>query len=77
MSGGVVRNRGPGGGQRVHAGNLPWVVDGATMAKPLGLARVRLMNDLEAAAYGIGVMRPQDLETLYAGVPDPRSDIAW
>ncbi len=58
---------------QVHAGNLPWVIDGATMAKLVGLDRVRLMNDLEAAAYGIAVMRPQDLEMLYAGVPDPQT----
>ena len=30
-----------------------WIVDGATMAKQLGLERVRLLNDLEATAYGI------------------------
>lgn len=58
---------------QVRAGNLPWVIDGATMAKLVGLPRVRLMNDLEAAAHGIAVMRPQDLEMLYAGVPDPRT----
>jgi glucokinase len=58
---------------RVRAGNLPWIIDGATMAKLLGLERVRLMNDLEAAAYGIAVMQPGDLETLYAGVPDSRA----
>jgi glucokinase len=64
---------GPVVDNKVHAGNLPWVVDGATMAKLVGLPRVRLMNDLEAAAYGIAVMRPQDLEMLYAGVPEPRT----
>ncbi len=58
---------------RVRAGNLPWIVDGATMAKQLGLGRVRLMNDLEAAAFGISVMGPGDLETLHAGVPAPRA----
>lgn len=58
---------------RVHAGNLPWIVDGATMSKLLGLERVRLMNDLEAAAHGIAVMQPGDLEELYAGVPAPQA----
>ncbi len=64
---------GPVVDNQVHAGNLPWVIDGATMAKLVGLSQVRLMNDLEAAAHGIAVMRPQDLEMLYAGVPDPRT----
>jgi glucokinase len=58
---------------RVRAGNLPWIIDGATMAKLLGLDRVRLMNDLEAAGHGIAVMQPGDLEILYAGVPDARA----
>lgn len=58
---------------RVRTGNLPWIIDGATMAKLLGLERVRLMNDLEAAAFGISVMGPGDLETLHAGVEAPQS----
>src|ERR1700735_3482396 len=38
---------------RVHAGNLPWIVDGVEMARELGLPRVRLLNDLEATARKI------------------------
>jgi glucokinase len=64
---------GPVVDNRVRAGNLPWIVDGATMAKQLGLGRVRLMNDLEAAAFGISVMGPGDLETLHVGVPAPQA----
>jgi glucokinase len=62
---------GPVVNNRVHATNIPWIVDGAAMAKCLGLARVRLLNDLEAWGYGIGVLGPQDLETLHPGVPAP------
>ena len=58
---------------RVRTGNLPWIVDGATMAKQLGLERVRLLNDLEAAAFGISVMTPADLESLHAGVSAPQA----
>jgi glucokinase len=54
---------------KVHTGNLPWIVDGATLARQLGLERVRLLNDLEATAYGLNMMKPTDLETLYQGVP--------
>ncbi len=64
---------GPVVDNRVHTGNLPWVVDGAIMAKQLGLERVRLMNDLEAAAFGISVMGPADLETLHEGVSAPQA----
>ncbi len=46
---------------------LPWIIDGATLAKELGLDRVRLLNDLEATAYGVSMMQPINLETIYAG----------
>jgi glucokinase len=42
---------GPVVDNRVHTGNLPWIIDGATLAKELGLDRVRLLNDLEATAH--------------------------
>jgi len=38
------------------------------------LNRVRLLNDLEATAYGIEVLTPNELETIYAGVPAPQSN---
>ncbi|HUO33372.1 MAG TPA: glucokinase [Candidatus Acidoferrum sp.] len=63
---------GPVVNNRVHATNLPWIVDGAIMAERLGLNRVRLLNDLEAWGYGIGVLEPEDVETLDAGVPAPQ-----
>ncbi|MGA8221131.1 MAG: glucokinase, partial [Candidatus Acidiferrales bacterium] len=47
---------GPVVDNKVHGTNLAWGVDGATMARLLGLGRVRLLNDLEAAAFGIGVL---------------------
>ena len=66
IAGPVVENR-------VHTGNLPWVIDGAVLAKMLGLSRVRLLNDLEATAYGIAVLGPADLETLREGLPAPQA----
>lgn len=54
---------------RVQASNLPWIVDGAEMAKFLGLPSVRLLNDLQATAYGVGVLGPSDLETIAPGSP--------
>lgn len=54
---------------RVQASNLPWIVDGAELAKFLALPSVRLLNDLQATAYGVGVLRPADLETIVPGVP--------
>jgi glucokinase len=60
---------GPVLNNRVHTSNLPWVVDGASLAKRLGLDHVTLLNDLEATCHGVEVMQPSDLETLYAGTP--------
>lgn len=57
----------------VRATNLPWVVDGEEMASFLGLTHVRLLNDLEATAYGIRVMEPADLEVIYPGLPSPQA----
>jgi glucokinase len=64
---------GPVVNNTVRATNLPWVIDGAEMAKFLGLPYVRLVNDLEATAYGVGVMEPNDLDVIYQGTPEPRA----
>jgi glucokinase len=64
---------GPVVNNRVRGTNLPWVVDGASVAKHLGLAYVRLLNDLEASAYGIAVLEPRDIETIHAGVSTPQA----
>src|ERR1700683_3683478 len=52
---------------RVQATNFPWVVDGASVASHLHLNHLRLVNDVEAAAYGIGVLAPGEMEKLHAG----------
>lgn len=49
--------------------NLPWVVDGPSIAKQFSIPRVQLLNDLEATAYGIAWLRPGELEILNAGSP--------
>jgi glucokinase len=62
---------GPVVDNRVHGTNLPWIVDGTAMAASLSLARVRILNDLEATAFGVGVLEPSDLAVIYEGVPLP------
>jgi glucokinase len=64
---------GPVVDNRVHGTNLPWIVDGAAAAYSLGLQRVRILNDLEATAFGVGVLAPTDLVTIYEGVPLPQA----
>jgi glucokinase len=54
---------------RVVTPNLAWVVDSQTVAQDLGLPSVKLLNDLEANAYGIAALESQDFVTLNAGAP--------
>jgi glucokinase len=49
--------------------NLAWVVDGSTIAKKFGIPRVQLLNDLEATAYGILLLRADEVEVLNPGTP--------
>lgn len=53
----------------VQATNLPWVVDGKSLAQLLGIRHVPLLNDLEATGYGLQVLEPQDFEVLHEGTP--------
>lgn len=49
--------------------NVPWRVDGAALTEALALERVRVLNDLEALAYGVTVLEADELATLQHGVP--------
>lgn len=53
----------------VNASNLPWRVSEAALARETGLRPMRLLNDLEAIALGVGRLRAEDLVTLQAGEP--------
>jgi len=61
---------------RVLTPNLPWLVDGAELAELLDLPRVGLLNDLQANAYGIPLLRQEDFTTLNPGQPEPTGTIA-
>ncbi len=62
IAGPVIQNR-------CQTTNLPWVIDGATLAKQFDIPKVRLLNDLEAMAYGILLLRPDEVEILNVGTP--------
>jgi glucokinase len=62
---------GPVVGNKSKITNLPWVVDGAELGSRFKIPCVRLLNDLEAAAYGILVLRPDETEVLNPGAPPP------
>ncbi|MBI5410500.1 MAG: glucokinase [Nitrospirae bacterium] len=64
---------------RCQTTNLPWVIDGADLAKHLKLSqasRVRLLNDLEATAYGLLVLQPDEMTVLNQGSASPASSAA-
>jgi glucokinase len=58
---------GPVQGDVVETPNLPWKVEGSRIAGFLGLPKVTLLNDLEANAYGISALQPEDLVPLTNG----------
>ena len=49
--------------------NLPWHVDERVLAATVPVARVRLVNDLEAAAHGVLALPEDELATLQPGTP--------
>ena len=61
---------------RVVTPNLPWVVDARALVRELGLPSVKLLNDLEANAYGIAALESQDFVTLNPGIPGATGNAA-
>jgi glucokinase len=59
-----------------RATNLPWIVDGRTLAQRLGIARATLVNDFYAAALGVTAVGPDQLVSLGGGPPVPQGPIA-
>jgi glucokinase len=53
---------------RCVATNLPWIIDEHVLARAIPATRVRLLNDLEAAGYGVMVLPDNEMRVLQAGV---------
>lgn len=60
---------GPIRGNRCETTNLPWTVERDRLAAALALppSRIHLLNDLEAAAWGLGALAPGGTRTLRQG----------
>ena len=56
--------------------NLPWTVSERALAADTGIAHCTVINDFDAAGYGIGRLAPSDLVTLQAGTPVEHGTIA-
>ena len=54
--------------------NIPWTIEGDKLAEFLKIPQVRLLNDLEATAYGLQLLQPDELEDLNPDAPSPPPD---
>jgi glucokinase len=61
---------------RCVTSNLPWEVDARLLARQLDLEAALLINDLEANAYGIAALAPEDLVVLNEGEPNASGNAA-
>lgn len=61
---------------RARITNLPWIIDHNQLATTFGFHSVSLLNDLEAIAVAIPILRPADLETINPGQPQARGAMA-
>ena len=69
LTGGAIGVAGPCIGNCVTMTNRPWRLDGAKLGEHFGIPRLRLLNDLEAAAHGLDVLSPRDVITYQTGKP--------
>ncbi|MFV2073819.1 MAG: glucokinase [Thermoanaerobaculales bacterium] len=58
---------GPVAGRRMRTTNLPWVVDADLVEERAGIAKVTILNDLEATAWGLPLVGDEDLRVLNPG----------
>ncbi len=62
---------GPVINNRIHATNLPWIVDADTLAREVGVKSVLLVNDLGATGHSLEHLPPEDFCVLNVGTPVP------
>jgi glucokinase len=58
---------GPVVGRRARLTNIPWEVDADAICRDLPLARAQLLNDLEAMAWCIPILREDEIAVLRRG----------
>ncbi|MGF1507744.1 MAG: glucokinase [Chloroflexi bacterium] len=67
---------GPVIGGRAKITNLPWIMTESALGEELSIEHVRLLNDLEATAYGVLALNEDEKRILNAGSPEPEGTIA-
>ena len=58
---------GPNVKQVAKLTNVPWLIDGRELMASTGIRRAWILNDVEAMAYGVPALRPDELQILQAG----------
>ena len=60
---------------KVKFTNLSWQIDIKEISKTLGGSPVAILNDLEATAYGLVALKPEELHTLHQGTNETPGNI--
>jgi glucokinase len=66
---------GPAEGNRVKMTHKPWKIDGDALSKLFSIPRVRVVNDLAAAANGLGWLSTRDYVVIQSGKTLPADPI--
>jgi glucokinase len=61
---------------RIHATNLPWIVDAEILAQEVGVKSIVLVNDLGATGHSLEHLPPEDFCVLNQGTPVPGASLA-
>jgi len=67
---------GPVQNGRCQTTNLPWLVDAVHLSRMLQIPRVDLLNDLEAKAYGLRMLKKEERFLLHPGNLDQKGNQA-
>jgi glucokinase len=62
---------GPVINNRIHATNLPWIVEAETLSREVGVQSIVLVNDLGATGHSLEHLPPEDFCVLNTGKPLP------
>ncbi|HEB55110.1 MAG TPA: glucokinase [Gammaproteobacteria bacterium] len=59
--------------QQAQVTNLPWLLNARQLAKSLSIERLSLLNDFQAAGYGLATLAEDQLFTLQTGQPEDQA----
>jgi glucokinase len=67
---------GPITGARAHLTNVPWIVDLDALRREMTIPHAYLLNDLEALAWSVPVLTPDEIDVVHEGRADARGNVA-